>query len=214
LRRIIRNGALLLLVLIVVALVTLRITGLEPAYVDPGSEEFAKAGMTARPGLWLKGDVVSTPVTNWDWVNSIHDPVRKNTIMLETRTWYGIPHSATINIRGRGDQLYVHAFQDEARMAKAFPYDKRWTTNVSRDPRVRMKIDGKLYEMTLVLVTDRAEVAQIIGRDPETRMIGPDGKERVKSVIHCWRVFQRNIPEHGSGSTARTARAADLPGTE
>jgi hypothetical protein len=194
-----------LLGLIIAIVVTLRVTGLEPAYVDPSSDEFAKSGMTARPGLWLRGEVVTTPVTNWDWVNKIQDPIRKNTIMLETHTWYRIPHSVTIGIRGRGDKLYVNARQDEARMVKPFPHDKFWTANVARDPRVRMKIGGKIYEMTLVLVTDRSEVAQIIGRDPETREIGPDGKERVKEAIHCWRVFQRNIPEYGSGSTTRTA---------
>ena len=85
-------------------------------------------------------------------------------------------------------------------MAKQFPYDKAWTANVARDPRVRMKIGGKLYEMTLVLITDRAEVAGIMGRDPETRVKGPDGQEHVKEVMHYWRVFQRGVPEYGSGA--------------
>jgi hypothetical protein len=195
----------LLLGIVAATLVTLRLTGLEPAYVDPSSQAFARSGMTARPGLWLTGEVVTTPVTNWDWVNSVNDPIRKNTIMLETRTWYGIPHSVTIAIRGLGDKLYVNARQDEARMAKTFPDDKAWTANVARDPRVRMKIGGRIYEMTLVLIADRAEVAQIIGRDPEKREMGPDGTERVKEVIHCWRVFQRNVLEYGNGSAARAA---------
>jgi hypothetical protein len=162
--------------------------------------------------LWLTGEVVSTPVTNWDWVNKIHDPIRKNTIMIETRTWYGIPHSVTTGIVGRGDKLYVHGHQDEIRMAKTFPYDKAWTTNVARDPRVRMKIDGKIYEMTLVLIADRAEVAQVMGRDPETKGLGGDGKEHVKEVMHYWRVYQRNIPEFGSGATAGTTNAPISPG--
>ena len=46
------------------------------------------------------------PVTNWDWVNQVNDPVRGNTVMLETRTWYGIPHSVVINPTPRGDKLY------------------------------------------------------------------------------------------------------------
>jgi len=192
----------LLLVIVAGTLLTLRITGLEPPYVDPSSEEFARSGRTTRPGLWLKGEVVRTPVENWDWVNKIRDPIRKNTIMIETRTWYGIPHSVTTGIVGRGDKLYVHGHQDEVRMQKQFPYDKAWTANVARDPRVRMKIGGKIYEMTMVLIADRAEVAQIMGRDPETKEIGPDGKEHVKEVMHYWRVFQRNIPEFGNGAIA------------
>jgi len=201
-KKVLKVGGSLLIGIVVLTLFTLRLTGLEPPYVDPSSEQFAKSGATTRPGLWLTGEVVTTPVTNWDWVNKIHDPVRKNTIMIETRTWYGIPHSVTTGIVGRGDKLYVHGHQDEARMAKVFPYDKAWTANVARDPRVRMKIGGKLYEMTLVLIADRAEVAQITGRDPESREKGPDGQERVKGVMHYWRVYHRNIPEYGSGAAA------------
>ena len=77
--------------IVVVTLLTLRVTGLEPPYVDPSSEEFAKDGRTTRPGLWLAGEVVHEPVTNWDWVDKVNDPIKKNTIELETRTWLGIP---------------------------------------------------------------------------------------------------------------------------
>jgi hypothetical protein len=86
-------------------------------------------------------------------------------------------------------------------MKKQFPYDKAWTANVARDPRVRLKIDGKIYEATVALMTDRAEVAGIMGRDPVTVEKGPDGKDRVKEVMHYWRVFQRNVPDYGSGPT-------------
>src|SRR3974390_76885 len=104
--------------LVVVTLVTLRVTGLEPPYVDPNSEAFAQSGRTTRPGLWLTGEVVHEAVTNWDWVNKVNDAVRKNTIMLETRTWYGIPHSVTINIIGRGDKLYVQGSERDFRLQK------------------------------------------------------------------------------------------------
>ncbi|MGE4630986.1 MAG: hypothetical protein AAEC86_11135 [Pseudohongiellaceae bacterium] len=63
-----------------------------------------------------------------------------------------------------------------------------------------MKIDGKIYEMTVALIADRAEIAQIIGRDPVTKEIRADGKEQITGVRHYWRVYQRNIPEYGDGS--------------
>ncbi len=63
-----------------------------------------------------------------------------------------------------------------------------------------MKIDGKIYEMTVSLIADRAEVAQIIGRDPVRKEIDADGKEQITGVRHYWRVYQRNIPEYGDGS--------------
>ena len=193
-------GLLVVGALVVVTLLTLRVTGLEPAYVDPSSEEFAKSGRTTRPGLWLTGEVVHEPVTTWDWVNRVNDPIRKNTIMLETRTWYGIPHSVTIGIIGRGDKLYVSGSERDFRLKKGFPYSKAWWANIERDPRVGMKIGGKIYEMTVVLISDRAEVAQLQRRDPVTKEIGADGKEHVTQVTHWWRVYQRNIPEYGNGS--------------
>ncbi len=178
----------------------LRMTGVDPQYIDPASPEFAASGRTAWPGLWLSGEVVSEPVADWDWVYEVNDPVRGNSIMLETRSWYGIPHSVTINPTARGDKLYIGGSEQDSRLEREFPSSKRWWANIERDPRVRLKIDGKIYEMTATLVADRAEVAQLIGRDPVTRAIGPDGEEQITGVRHYWQVFQRNIPEYGDGS--------------
>tara|TARA_B100001167_G_scaffold127559_1_gene79765 strand:+ start:2451 stop:3068 length:618 start_codon:yes stop_codon:yes gene_type:complete len=186
--------------LVVVSLLTLRVTGLEPRYIDPSSPAFVESGRTAWPGLWLKGEVVREAVTNWDWANDVSDPIRKNSIMLETRTWYGIPHSVTISPTARGDKLYIGGSEQDFRLQKTFPDSKAWWANIVRDPRVRMKIDGKIYEMTVSLIADRAEVAQIIGRDPVRKEIDADGKEQITGVRHYWRVYQRNIPEYGDGS--------------
>ena len=186
--------------LVVVSLLTLSVTGLEPRYIDPSSPACVESGRTAWPGLWLKGEVVREAVTNWDWANDVSDPIRKNSIMLETRTWYGIPHSVTISPTARGDKLYIGGSEQDFRLQKAFPDSKAWWANIVRDPRVRMKIDGKIYEMTVSLIADRAEVAQIIGRDPVRKEIDADGKEQITGVRHYWRVYQRNIPEYGDGS--------------
>ena len=116
----------------------------------------------------------------------------------------------TINIIGRGDKLYVQGSERDFRLQKKFPYSKAWWTNVERDPRVRMKIGGKIYEMTLVLIHDRAEVAQLQrGRDPVTKEIGADGKEHVAQVAHWWRVYQRNVPEYGNGSAVAASDKAN-----
>ena len=163
-------------------LFTLRLTGLEPAYLDPSGEAFARSNRIARPGLWLTGEVVREEVPNWDFANHVDDPIRGNTIMLETPTWYGIPHSVTIGVVGRGNKLYIHAHSDENRMRIPFPKDKAWTRNVARDPRVRLKIAGKVYEATVVLMTDRDEVAEVMGRDPVTVERHRHGRRPVRHV--------------------------------
>jgi len=191
---------LIIVTLAALALITLRVTGLEPQYVDPASPEFAASNRTAWPGLWLAGEVVDRPVTDWDFINQVDHPVKGNSIMLETRTWYGIPHSVTVNARPRGDKLYLSGSEQGARLDKEFPYSKAWWANIERDPRIRMKIDGKIYEATVALVQDRDEVAQLLGRSPIGTQVDESGQEQITSVRHYWRVFQRNIPEYGNGS--------------
>ena len=197
-KRILKIG-LPLVGLAAAALLTLRIIGFEPWYIDPASSEFAASNRTAWPGLWLKGEVVSQPVTDWNFINQVNHPVTGNSIMLETRTWYGIPHSVTINARPRGDKLYLSGSEQGSRLDKEFPYSKAWWANIERDPRIRMKIDGKIYEATVALVQDRDEVAQLLGRSPIGVQVDENGQEQVTSVRHYWRVFQRNIPEYGDG---------------
>ena len=197
--RTLKVSFLFLIVLAIISLLTLRITGLEPQYIDPASPAFAESGRTARGGLWLTGEVVREPVTDWNWVYEVNDPVRGNSIMLETRTWYGIPHSVTINPVARGDKLYISGSEQDFRLEKEFPHSKVWWANIERDPRVRMKIGGKIYEMTVSLIADRDEIIELFGRDPVTRTVGEDGTEQITGVRHYWRVFQRNIPEHGGG---------------
>ena len=38
----------------------------------------------------------------WDWVKKFSDPFSETATELETRTWYGIPHSVTILLVPRG----------------------------------------------------------------------------------------------------------------
>lgn len=200
-------GLLVVGVLVVGILLTLRVIGLPPGHPSP--EEYAKAGRSARPGLWLTGEVVHEAVTNWDWINEISDPFGKNASELETRTWYGIPHSVTVLLVARGDKLYLQSSAQTFRLKKKFPYSKAWWRNVERDPRVRLKIGGKIYEMTVALIQDRAEVARLRGeRDPIVKQRGADGTEHVTEEWHYWRVFQRNVPEYGNGSAVAASDSA------
>ena len=196
--KLLKIGLLLAVVIIAGTLSVLRFTGLPPGH--PSAADYMTAGRSARPGLWLKGEVVREEVTNWDWVNQFSDAFAENGTELETRTWYGIPHSVTVLLVPRGEELYLMSSAQTFRLDREFPYGKAWWRNVERDPRVRLKIGGKIYEMTVALVRDRAEVARLRGgRNPIVKEMDAQGNEYIAEEWHYWRVFQRNIPEYGTG---------------
>ena len=192
--KILKVGIVLIVAILALTLLTLRVTGLEPQYLDLA--ELRAHGRIARPGLWLKGEVVTTPVTDWSFVDKMEHPGQTlNTVLVETRTPYFIAHSVRTVPFPRNGQLYIRSHQH--RMDLQFPNDKSWTANVGRDPRVRIKIGDKLYEATVVLIADRTQAIALLGRNPETLQKGPDGQEHVVGYDHILRVFQRNIPEYG-----------------
>ena len=95
-----------------------------------------------RPGTRLGGSLAKAQDTDWSFLND------KNEIYVETQTWYLIPHSVTTNSIVVDGAFYVPCGRCKT---------KRWPKNVQRDPRVRIKIDDKLYERTAVLITDAAQ---------------------------------------------------------
>jgi hypothetical protein len=115
---------------VVLLLLALRITGLEPH--------------ARTPGLWLKGNLVTTPVADWSFTDQVPN------IKLQTQTWYLLPHSVTINCIAYDSRLYV---------SSVFPAgtSRSWNEDVMRDPHVRIQIGNQLYDRTLSLVTDPAE---------------------------------------------------------
>lgn len=90
------------------------------------------------PGGALDGPVVATPV---DW--SFSDEV--STVQLETRP--SDPYSVNIWAVGIGDVLYVHAGDNRS----------TWVENMEADPRVRLRIDGPIYELAATRVTGQPE---------------------------------------------------------
>jgi len=121
-------------VCLVVALAVLRVVGLDPH--------------ERRPGLWLTGEVVTTPVTDWSFTDQYQ------TVLVQTRAWYGLPHSVTTVCVAYNGRLYLTSTY---RPGLEFPRDRLWNRNVMRDPRVRLKIGTQVYDETLALVTDPAE---------------------------------------------------------
>ena len=125
-----------LLLLLVVA----RIVGFEPN--------------GRRPGLWLKGDLVTTPVADWSFTDKIQN------VKIQTTTWYLLPHSVTTGFIFHDGQLYITSMFGKG---VPFPDGKSWVKNVMRDPHVRLKFGDNLYDCTLSPVSDPGERAAVLG---------------------------------------------------
>jgi len=106
-----------------------------------------------RPGLWLSGSLEEAPVTDWSFTDENPE------IFVETRTWYGIPHSVTTVCAAHDGALYVPSVYLEG---GEFPDARFWNRNVVRDPRVRLKIGDRIFEREAILVEDDAEWAEAL----------------------------------------------------
>ena len=147
-----------ILVGLVVLLVVLRITGFGPH--------------DRMPGLWLNGNIVTAPVSDWSFTENI--PV----IQIQTETSYLLPHSVNINCLDYNGQLYL---------VSVYPAGTRhsWNENVMRDPRVRLKIGDQIYDRTVSLVTDQA-VQEGVLQARHTKY--PELKVPPNSTIHVFHV--------------------------
>jgi hypothetical protein len=109
-------------------------------------------------GFRLSGDLVTTPVTDWSFIDGIQN------IQVETRTWYLLPHFVRTDIARSGDQLYLFSEYFAPRAGQPdyrdeFPNARFWNRMVVRDPRVRVKIGDRLFEMRAYPLKDPNEVA-------------------------------------------------------
>jgi len=128
-----------IVICLVLLLVVLSITG------------FGPYGNT--PGLWHKGDLVTTPIADWSFTDKFE------TANVQTRTWYLLPHSVTTYCASYQGQLYLTSIY---RAGLTYPHGRSWNEDVARDPHVRIKLGDQLYDRTLTLVTDPAERAGVL----------------------------------------------------
>ena len=135
-----RIGGSILLFLIVL-LAAVRVTGFEPKDCSPFNRDFA----CKLPGLWLKGNVVTTPVTDWSFTDKIQQ------IKIQTQSPFLLPHSVTIWCAVYNGNLYLTSNPG-----------KQWNDNMVRDPHVRLKIGDQVYDRTVQLIDDPAEKAAVL----------------------------------------------------
>ena len=126
---------------LIVLLVTLRATGFEPRDCTT-----ATASWSCRAaGLWLKGEPVTTPVSDWSFTDKIQ------TIKIQTQTPILLPYSVSIWCAVYKDNLYVTSYRG-----------RRWVEDIIRDPHVRLKIGNQIFERTLSLVSNPDEKAAVL----------------------------------------------------
>lgn len=113
------------------------------------------------PGTRLAGELAADQNPDWSGYT-------RRQIAVETRTGYGIPHSVTTTSWVTDGEFYVPCARCEG---------KRWPGNVARDDRVRLKIDGEIYERRAVRITDAEERLRVLGA------VGRDGRGGTTAVF-------------------------------
>ncbi len=129
------------------------------------------------PGLWLKGELVTTPVTYWTFADQYQ------TLAVQTHTRYLIPHSVTTYGITYQGHLYLTSIYRYTGLE--YPHGRSWNEDVARDPRVRIRIGDKLYDRSLVVVTDAAEKAIVLKAKSQKY---PDQKILPNWVVILFRV--------------------------
>jgi hypothetical protein len=138
-----RIVGLVILIVVVVAL-ALNYGGLRRTFAGLRHGDF---------GLWLTGNVVNTPVTDWSFIDAVSN------VQLETRTWYLIPHFVRTDIARNGAQLYLFSeyfapAPGQPDLRDRFPEARFWNRMVVRDPRVHVKIGDRVFQMRAYPLTD------------------------------------------------------------
>jgi hypothetical protein len=129
------------------------------------------------PGLWLKGNLVTTPVQDWSFAGQV------SSVQVQTRTWYLIPHSVMIYCAVYNGQLYVDSFYPPG---VEYPHGRSWNEDVARDPRVRIKIGNNLYDVSLSHDTDPSDktaVLQVVAKKYPQLKIPPESQVQLFRVI-------------------------------
>jgi hypothetical protein len=130
-----------------------------------------------HPGLWVKGEVVKEPVTDFSFARKTPGPT-----VVQTRDWLipGLAFSVTTARIIHNGRLYVGSgYPTGIKM----PAGRHWNKNILADPVVRIRIGDKLYDGTLVYISDPQE------HDEVTKVFGPQ-LWAPGFFFHLWR-FER-----------------------
>jgi len=108
----------------VILLIAVSVSGCEPS--------------DRRPGLWLRGEVVSPLPDDWSFTDAYKE------IFVQVHTPYWLPHSVTIWCGQVDGNLYIGARD---------PDSKKWPGWLEENHNIRLKIGDKLYDVVAMDIT-------------------------------------------------------------
>jgi hypothetical protein len=129
-----------IVICLVLLLFATRMTGFEPKECQTASSLGCKL-----PGLWLKGDLVTTPVNDWAFTNKVH------TIKIQTETPFLLPYSVAAWCAVYNGNLYLTSYRG-----------RRWVEDIVSNPNVRLKIGDNLFDRTITVINDPNEKAAVL----------------------------------------------------
>lgn len=106
-------------------------------------------------GFWLTGDAVTTPISDWSFTDA------DQTVLVETRTPYLVPHFVRTFVARSDAQLYLFSeyfapAPGQPDLRDHFPEARFWNRMVVRDPRIRVKIGNQVFKMRAYPITDES----------------------------------------------------------
>jgi len=219
-----RTGLLVIIVVVVVIAgfvvvkhsMVLR-TGVGASGFPQGSAAFGWRDVDFMP---LSGTLVTTPVTDWSFVNKQN----KSGVYVDFRVhpWYHIPYNVTTAIATSRDgrRLYLYSYYyppataGQANYRDRFPEARAWNRHVMRDPRIRLRIADQLFDCLVYPLTDVDEIEDVRGSILAGMTGGvvrkdAEGPEEKRGRLYIFRV----IPEW-STDAVKSAHARARSGVE
>jgi hypothetical protein len=119
----------------------------------------------------LSGEVQPAPVFDWSFVNE------EETCQLETNP--DDPHSVNTWCLGQGRYLYIPTSMI---LGPKNPSEREWVQNVQTDSQVRIRVDGVVYELDAVRVSDDGERTTVIVALEEKYELDPADRDPEREI--------------------------------
>ncbi len=123
------------------------------------------------PGGRLRGEVQRGAVRDWSFVTDVEQ------CQLETNP--ADPHSVNTWCVGKGSDLYVPTSMIYGPLS---PRERDWVRNVLADARVRVRVDGVVYERMATRVDDENEYAAVRSLLERKYELDPDALDPAREI--------------------------------